>query len=92
MVKSNIRSYEAAAFKAKLGENATAGSVGDQTFSDAIYTAVSQFGLDEAVFRDSFGLSKGTVEHWMQGQSLPQPQIRPKIFLWLQSQMEDKKP
>lgn len=87
MVKSNIRSYESAAFKARLAETASAGTVQDQMFSDTIYTAVSQFGMTEDLFRDSFGLSKGTVERWMQGQSLPQPQIRPKILLWLQSQL-----
>ncbi len=85
MSQDNIKSFEAESFKARLSKLAAAKTVDDAVFADIIYTAVSKYGIDEEKFRDAFGLTKGAVERWMQRQNLPQPNIRPKILLWIRA-------
>ncbi|MBI3441030.1 MAG: hypothetical protein HY052_04390 [Proteobacteria bacterium] len=80
---SNVKSFEIEAFKAKLSTLAGAKTVDDAAFADAIYTAVSKFGIDEDQFRDAFGLTKGAVDRWTQRLNLPQPTVRPKILKWI---------
>jgi hypothetical protein len=83
MSQDKIRSFETEAFKKRLSGLAESGAIDDAVFADVIYTAMSKFGIDEEMFRDSFGLSKGAVDRWTQSQNLPQPAIRPKIFTWI---------
>jgi len=83
MSESNVESFERLAFRKKLTVYAAAQQVDDGDFADAIYTAVTGFGIDETQFRDMFGLTKGAVERWMTQKNLPQPLIRPKICGWI---------
>jgi hypothetical protein len=71
------------AFKATLTKLAAPETVDDTTFADAVYTAMSEYGLDETKFRDAFGLSAGAVDRWTQRQNLPQPLVRSQILLWI---------
>lgn len=87
MSQDNIKSFAREAFKTSLSKLAAAKAIEDAIFADVIYTAVSQFGVHEDTFRDTFGLTKGAVDRWTQQQNLPQPQIRSKILLWLKEQI-----
>jgi hypothetical protein len=87
MSQDNIKSFEKESFKARLTKLAEAKNIDDAAFADVIYTAVSQFGINEDKFRDAFGLSKGAVERWTQRQNLPQPNIRPKILMWVKERL-----
>jgi hypothetical protein len=73
---------DAAVFQEKL-LRLSAGDVADGDFADAVYTAVTSFGLGEQEIRDAFGLTAGAVDRWMQGKNLPQPAIRGKILVWI---------
>lgn len=70
-------------FKKALTKLAESANIDDAAFADAVYTALSAFGLDESQFRDAFGLSAGAIDRWTQRQNLPQPLVRPKIILWM---------
>ena len=87
MSPDNVKSFEKEAFRQKLAKLAGAADVSDTDFADAVYTAVTAFGLPEDEFRDTFGLTKGAVERWMQRSNLPQPIVRPKILLWMSQQL-----
>jgi len=87
MSQGNIASFEREAFKKKLAGLATAGSVADADFADAVYTAQSRFGLSEQQFRSAFGLSAGAVERWSMLKNLPQPSVRTTILEWILSQL-----
>jgi hypothetical protein len=81
--ENNVESIAKAAYRKKLAALAAQQSVADLDYADAIYTAVSSFGLSEQAFRDAFGLTAGAVERWTQGRNLPQPIVRPKIMAWI---------
>ena len=83
MSQDNVKSFELEAFKKRLTNFAAQKEVADADFSDAVYTAISRYGVDEGAFRDTFALSKGAVERWTMGKNLPQPGIRPKILGWI---------
>jgi hypothetical protein len=83
MSQENVKSFELEAFRMKLSKLAAQPEVTDGDFADAIYAAQSRFAIDEAQFRDAFGLSKGAVERWTMRKNLPQPGIRPKILGWI---------
>ena len=87
MSQDNVKSFEHEAFKKRLAKLAAQKDVSDGEFADVVYTAVSRFGIDETAFRDTFGLSKGTVERWTMGKNMPQPVIRPKILGWILQKM-----
>lgn len=87
MSQDNVKSFEHEAFKKKLSKLATQPDVSDADFADAIYTAMSRFGVDEDAFRDTFGLSKGAVERWTMRKNMPQPSVRPKIMNWILQKM-----
>jgi len=87
MSADNISSFEIESFRKRLSELAQSGAIDDALFADVIYTAMSNFGIDETMFRDSFGLSKGAVDRWMQAQNLPQPAVRPKIIIWIKENL-----
>jgi hypothetical protein len=74
-------------FKQRLSGLAQSGAVDDAAFADVVYTAMSQYGLDETRFRDAFGLSLGAVDRWTQRQNLPQPAVRPKIIIWIKENL-----
>lgn len=77
--------FERAAFIQQLrGGKATA----DADFADAVYTAVTKFGLSLTDVRDVFGLSEGATERWMQRQNLPQPMMRGKILSWMADNLQ----
>jgi hypothetical protein len=71
------------AFKKKLGEMAKNGQIADAAFADAVYEALSRFGLTEQQFRSAFGLSAGAVERWSMRKNLPQPSVRPAVLAWI---------
>ncbi len=71
-------------FKEKISQPQ---ALGDAGFADAVYTAISSFGVSEQAFRSTFGLSQGTVERWTQMRNLPQPIVRPKILDWIKEQI-----
>lgn len=75
------------AFQEKLSKLAETKAIDDSVFADMVYTAMSEFGLDDQTFRDAFGLSGGAVERWTQRQNLPQPIVRPKIILWIRDNL-----
>lgn len=83
MTQGNVKSFEQEAFKLKLGKLSKQETVSDADFEDAVYTAMSSFGVDEGQFRDTFSLSKGAVDRWTMQKNLPQPNIRPKILGWI---------
>jgi hypothetical protein len=83
MSQGNVKSFELEAYKKRLAVFAAQKDVTDADFADAIYTAMSRFGVDETAFRDAFGLSKGAVERWTMSKNLPQPGVRPKILGWI---------
>jgi hypothetical protein len=87
MSLDKVRSFEIESFRKRLSGLAESGAIDDALFADVIYTAMSKFGIDEELFRDSFGLSKGTVDHWTQSRNLPQPSVRPKIILWIKENL-----
>ena len=87
MSQDKIRSLEIESFRRRLSGLAESGAVDDAVFADVIYTALSKFGIDEGMFRDSFGLSKGAVDRWTQSRNLPQPSVRPKIILWIKENL-----
>lgn len=87
MSLDNIKSFECESFRKRLSELAESGAIEDAVFADVIYTAMSKFGIDEEMFRDSFGLSKSAVERWTQKQNLPQPSVRPKIIAWIKENL-----
>lgn len=82
-----IRSLYVESFKKRLSELADSGAIDDAVFADVIYTAISKFGIDEEMFRESFGLSKGAVDRWTQRQNLPQPPVRAKIIAWIKENL-----
>lgn len=83
MSEKNIASLAQESFKRKLKALSESKTVEDAAFADAVYTALSSFGVDERAFRTAFGLSAGAVERWTQLKNLPQPNIRPKIITWI---------
>jgi hypothetical protein len=83
MSQDNVKSFEKEAFKKKLEKLSAQPEVGEAEFADAVYTAVSSFGLAEVEFRDTFGLSKGAVERWTMRKNMPQPGVRPKVLRWI---------
>ncbi len=83
MSDSNVKSFEKEAFKKQLRPLAAAQQVSDADFADAIYTALSKFGIDEQQFRDAFALSKGAVDRWCTQKNMPQSFVRPKIIGWI---------
>ncbi len=87
MPGNNIKSFEIETFKKKLTKLAESQAIADAIFADVVYTAMSQCGLDEDMFRNEFGLTKGAVNRWTQEQNLPQPMVRPKILLWIEEQL-----
>jgi hypothetical protein len=88
MSGQNVKSFEAAAFSAKLEKLAAPGTaIDDAAFADIVYTALSRFGIDETRFRDAFGLSSGAVERWTRMKNLPQPSVRPGIISWIREQL-----
>jgi hypothetical protein len=89
MSADKIKSFETEAFKKRLSGLVESGAIDDAVFADVIYTAMSKFGVDEGMFRDSFGLSRGAVDRWTQAQNLPQPAVRPKIIAWIKESLSD---
>jgi hypothetical protein len=87
MSTSNVKSFELEAFKKRLTALSTQKEVADADFADAVYTAMSRFGVKESDFRDTFGLSKDAVERWTMRKNLPQPGIRGKILGWILQKM-----
>lgn len=87
MSQDNVKSFEREAFKKKLAVFAAQKDVSDADFSDAVYTAISRYGIEDSAFRDTFALSKGATERWTMGKNLPQPGIRPKILGWILQKM-----
>ena len=83
MSQGNVKSFELEAFKKRLTAFAAQPEISDGDFADAVYTAISRFGVDETAFRDTFALSKGAVERWTMQKNLPQPGVRPKIIGWI---------
>lgn len=83
MSENNVASLAQESFRKKLKLLSESKTVEDTAFADAVYTALSRFGVDERAFRDAFGLSAGAVERWTQLKNLPQPNIRPKIIAWI---------
>lgn len=83
MSGGNVKSLELEAFKRKLANLAALQENSDTDFSEAIYTAVTRFGITETQFRDTFGLTKGAVERWTTQKNLPQPDVRPKVLGWI---------
>jgi hypothetical protein len=83
MSEKNIAILAQESFKRKLKALSELKAVEDAAFADAVYTALSRFGVDERSFRDAFGLSSGAVERWTQLKNLPQPNVRPKIIAWI---------
>jgi hypothetical protein len=83
MSQDNVKSFELEAFKKKLAKLSAQKDVEDAEFADAVYTAISRFGVDEDAFRDTFGLSKGAVERWTMRKNMPQPGVRPRILAWI---------
>lgn len=83
MSQENVKSLELEAFKRKLQMLAALPQNSDTEFAEAVYTAVSRFGVTETQFRDTFGLTKGAVERWTTLKNLPQPDVRPKIIEWI---------
>lgn len=82
-MSSEVKSFDQAVFRKKLQAFAAAGDVGDAEFADAIYTAVSRFGLPQDELRSTFALSQDAVARWIQQKNLPQPFVRPKILGWI---------
>jgi hypothetical protein len=82
MSQENVKSFAAAAFKARI-DAASQQKNSDAEFADIIYTAMTNFGLDDNKFRTAFGLSKGAAERWSQLRNLPQPAVRGGILLWI---------
>lgn len=91
MSPDNVKSLEHAAFLRKLTALAAAPAVNDADFADAVYTAQSRFGLDEAAFRAGFGLSQGAVQRWTTLKNLPQAEVRPLVLQWIIAQLTDNK-
>jgi len=87
MQKESVTSLEKEAFKRRLLALAGQKSVSDGEFADAVYTALSRFGVDETRFRDMFGLTKGAVERWTTLKNLPQPEVRSGIISWIHQQL-----
>lgn len=87
MSQGNVASLAKEAFRKKLRDFTTSGVITDADFADAIYTAQSQFGIDETQFRSTFGLSAGAVERWCTRKNLPQPTVRPAILEWVITQL-----
>ncbi len=87
MSREQTKSAEAAAFKARLSKLLESKEIDDAAFADAIYAAMSTFGIDEGQFRDTYGLTKGAVDRWTQRQNLPQPLVRPKIIAWIRDKL-----
>lgn len=87
-MQDNVRNIEKDIFQKKVARLSAQKEVSDADFADAIYTAISRFGLVEDDFRDTFGLSKGAVERWTTLKNLPQPAVRPKILAWISAQIE----
>lgn len=83
MTQENVKSFEREAFRKKLSAFSKQETVTDADFADAVYTAMSRFGIDETQFRDAFGLTKGAVDRWTTQKNLPQPGVRPKILGWI---------
>lgn len=83
MSQGNVKSFELEAYKKRLSGLAAQPEVSDVDFADAVYTAISRFGVDETAFRDAFALSKGAVERWTMQKNLPQPGVRSKILGWI---------
>lgn len=81
--ESNVKSLARAALRKKISTLAAQEQVSDADFADAIYAAQSGLALPEQDFRDTFGLTAGAVERWMQRKNLPQPNIRPRILGWI---------
>lgn len=86
-MQDNIRYIEKEIFQKKISGLAAQKAIADADFADAIYTAISRFGVEEDDFRDTFGLSKGAVERWTMLKNLPQPAVRPKILTWIAGQL-----
>jgi len=82
-MSADIKSYDLEVFRKKLAGFAAAENVSDADFADAVYTAVSRFGLPETEFRETFALSQDAVSRWIQQKNLPQPFVRPKILGWI---------
>lgn len=83
MSASNIKSLEKEAFLRRTQKLSAQESISDDAFADAVYTAISHFGIDENAFRTAFGVSKGTPARWTTRQNLPQPAARAAILHWL---------
>jgi len=87
MSPANVTSLPKEAFRKKLKTLAAAQAVPDDAFADAVYTAQSQFGIEESSFRATFGLTQGAVERWTMCKNLPQPSVRPAILEWISGQL-----
>ncbi|HYD18360.1 MAG TPA: hypothetical protein VEF76_07770 [Patescibacteria group bacterium] len=83
MSAENVKSLELEAFKRKLANLAALQENSDPDFAEAIYIALTRFGVSETQFRDTFGLTKGAVERWTTQKNLPQKDVRPKILEWI---------
>ncbi len=88
MLPDNIESFAIAAFRERLKKGIITKTVPDAEFADIIYTAVSQFKIDELQFRTMFGLTSGATERWMQMKNLPQPIVRNQIISWIMKAMD----
>lgn len=64
----------------------SASAPNDHEFTDIIYLALSAWGISETAFRDAFGLTAMAVQNWMNGNNLPQEDVRPKIVAWILSE------
>ena len=83
MSQDNVKSFATEAFKKRLSTLAGQKEISDTDFADAVYTAMTSFGVDETQFRNEFGLTKGAVDRWTMLQNMPQTMIRGKILGWI---------
>jgi len=82
-MSNEVKSFDQAVFRKKLQAFAAASDVGDADFADAIYTALSRYGLPQEEMRATFALSQDAISRWIQQKNLPQPFVRPKILGWI---------
>ncbi len=90
MSYDNVKSLEKESFLRRIIFLSEQVEVGDDDFSDSIYTAITAFGLTEDDFREGFGLSKGAVDRWTTRKNLPQPTVRPHVLAWVAAQLANE--
>ena len=73
--------------KAFIGSLNTVDTDDNMFFTTMVKVALEHYGFILTDFTDEFGVSRGTIERWASGKSIPHPLARPRIIRWMRDKL-----